>query len=1160
MGGFQVTIDDRPVRDDVWRLRHARTLVKILALNPDRSLHREQVMEMLWPGVDNHSAIGRMNQVLHAARRALLQSIGGDHEPQDIIRHQNQLLILLPGFPVRIDVREFEDAAALALRQEDLVQVDAALERYAGVLLPEDRYEEWSFAPRRELDHLFVSLLHTSATLLDARGNQAGAIDALRRSLAVDPSSEESHVRLMRLYAATGRRQRALQQFERLQETFRKGDIPELSAATIELHQAILENRFEALPQEPAQVQDDDYETDLQLFGRDAELSTFSRSVEEGLSGRGRVLLISGDAGIGKTVLAEQVATPWRTNGRALVYWGRCHPDVGVPAFWPWSQILRGYLADHDSATVDRDFGRGAALVAQIVPEVEDRIALQARNQRTTASRFELFEAVSSSIRRIAGHHPLLLVLDDLHWADRSSLLLLEYLAGEIRTSPVVVLATYRESDIDRHHPLHQTISQLNRYQENRSMALTGLSIEDAGRIVTSTAGLEPSGRLAAQIHELTEGNPFFVGEIARLLEQQDDLDTEEPLAIPAGVREIMRQRLSAVSSETRQVLDIAAVFGREFGVHLLSLVIETPRDHLVDILDEAVEARLLTERLSEPGMYRFSHALIRETLYDELGTSRRTEIHWAIAETLDHLYDANSEPHYSELAHHFYRATPRSDVADTANYLARAGQRAMEQVGFDEASGYFARALQVLDLATPVNYPWRCKLLLALADAQRSAGESLRSRETALQAATLARRLDLADQLAHAATTVAWSSMEIRPYDEQVIQLLEEALERIGTADSIPRVQLLSALVRALDYSGEIERRALLGQEAVAVARRIGDPDTLVDALESRMKSAVRADVLESTLTDAEEIIHLADRTGDGYMAILGHWWRIDVMLALGNVAEVDRSLEIAVSIAEERDEPRRRWEARSYQTMRAMLAGRFDEAEQLANVALEIGARAAPRPSRTTWVVQMLLIRLEQGRAAELESDLRERILTYGDYPYYRALLTLLLLDAGQDDEARKVYDRLIANRFADIPRDLIWLTTLSLLARLAHTFNDVETAGLLYDLLRPWPGRGVSPDAIEFCLGSSSHYIALLAATVGDHDGAKQSFAEAIAMHERMDAQPWLAHSLFACASWLHDSDGLPDEARALATRARQIASALGMTRLEQQSMGLLVAMRP
>lgn len=1159
MGGFQVSVAGSPVRDDVWRLRHARSLVKILALNPDRSLHREQVMEMLWPGVDNHSAIGRLNQVLHAARRALIQLIGSDQEPQNIIRHQNQLLVLLPEFAVEIDVREFEDAATRALRQRDLPAIEEAIERYTGVLLPEDRYEEWSIAPRQELDHLFVSLLHTSATLLGERGNQAAAIDALRRSLAVDPSSEESHVRLMRLYAATGRRQRALQQFARLQEIFRKGDIPELSAATMELHQAILENRFETLPPAPAQTRQEEYEPDLQLFGRDAEITALSRSIEEGLSWRGRVLLISGDAGIGKTVLAEQVATPWRTSGRALVYWGRCHPDVGVPAFWPWSQVLRGYLADHDSMTVGRDLGRGAALVAQLVPEVEDRIGMLARNQRTTASRFELFEAVSSSIRRIAGHHPLLLVLDDLHWADRSSLLLLEYLAGEMRSSPVVVLAIYRESDIDRHHPLHQTISLLNRQQENRSMVLTGLSIEDAGKIVSSTAGLEPSGRLAARIHELTEGNPFFVGEIARLLEQRDDGDAGEPLAIPAGIREIMRQRLSAVSAETRQVLDIAAVFGREFGIHMLSMVIETPRDRLVDILDEAVGARLLTERLSDPGMYRFSHALIRETLYDELGTSRRTEIHWAIANMLDQLYDANDELHLSELAHHFYRATPRSDVADTANYLARAGQRAMEQVGFDEASGYFARALQVLDLATPVNYPWRCKLLLALAGAQRSAGESLRSRETALQAATLARRLNLPDHLAHAATTVAWSSMEIRPYDEQVIQLLEEALERIGPADSIPRVQLLSALVRALDYSGEIERRATLGQEAVAVARRIGDHETLVDALESRMKSAVRPDVLESTLADAEEIIQLAERTGDGYMAILGHWWRIDVMLALGNMAEVDRSLEIAVAIAEERDEPRRRWEARSYQTMRAMLAGRFDEAEQLANVALEIGARAAPRPSRTTWVVQMLLIRLEQGRASELEADLRDRILTYGDYPYYRALLTLLLLDAGRDDEARKVYDRLVANRFEDIPRDLIWLTTLSLLARLAHAFNDVASAGLLYDLLRPWPERGVAPDAIEFCLGSSSHYIALLAATVGDHDGAKRSFAGAIAMHERMNAQPWLAHSLFACAAWIQESKGSTEEAGALATRARQIASDLGMTRLEQQSSDLLGAMQ-
>ncbi len=1157
MDAFQVIAFGHPVPNDSWRLRHARSLVKLLALHPERRMHREQVMELLWPGVDSHSAIGRLNQVLHAARRAVQMATGDRIDPQQVISNQNHLLVLFPDHPVWIDLRAFEDAANHALRQDDLGLVEQAMAAYGGELLPEDRYEKWTRQARRELDHLYVSLLQHYATLLEHRGDRSGAVEALRRSLSVDAANEESHVRLMRLFMVAGRRQRALQQFARLQEAIAREGTAELSASTLELHQAILDNRLDSGTSIPAASPPP--VPALQLFGRDAEIGALAGAIREGLTGRGRMLLLSGDAGIGKTTLAELVVAPWRASGEALVCWGRCHPDEGVPVYWPWTQVLRRYLAEHDPETINRDLGRSAALIAQIAPEIEDFIALQPGDQRQTASRFELFDAVSSALRRIASRRPLLLVLDDLHWADRSSLLLLEYLTGEIRSARIVVLGTYRESDIDRFHPLRQSISQLTRHPDNRVVALGGLSVEDAGKIIATTAGVEPSDRLASQIHGLTEGNPFFVGEIARLLGQKGDPDPEEPLSIPAGVREIMRQRLSAVSSETRTVLEVAAVFGREFGVHLLSLVLDRQRDELVDILDSAVEANLLTERTSEPGMYRFSHALIRETLYDELGTARRTDIHWQIAETLDHLYDMNTEQHLSELAHHFYRATPRSDVVDTANYLARAGQQAMDQVGFDEASGYFARALQVLDLATPVDYPWRCNLLLALADAQRSAGESLRSRETALQAATLARRLDLPELLAHAATTVAWASMELRPYDEQVIQLLEEALERIGTADSVPRVQLLSALVRALDYSGETDRRALLGQEAVAVARRMGDPETLVDALESRLKSVVRPDVLELSLADADEIIQIANRTGDGYMAIVGHWWRIDAMLGLGNIAEVDRSLDIAVAIAEERNEPRRRWEARCYQAMRAMLAGRFTEAERLADIALEIGRRPAPRPSKTSWAVQMLQIRLEQGRAAELESDLRERVATYGEYPYYRALLTLLLLDAGRRDEARALYDRLVSGRFADVPRDLAWLPTMALLARLVHEFADIRAAHDLYALLRPWPGRGVVPDGIEFCLGSSSHYIGLLAATVGDHQVVRQAFSEAIEMHERMDALPWLAHSLCALAGWLQDNGASPDEALSLANRARQIAGDLGMTRLLERSTSLIETVR-
>jgi tetratricopeptide (TPR) repeat protein len=362
----------------------------------------------------------------------------------------------------------------------------------------------------------------------------------------------------------------------------------------------------------------------------------------------------------------------------------------------------------------------------------------------------------------------------------------------------------------------------------------------------------------------------------------------------------------------------------------------------------------------------------------------------------------------------------------------------------------------------------------------------------------------------------------------------------------------VLGALVRALDYSGDIDRRARLGDEAVAVARRLNEPETLVHALEGRLKSAVRPENLDQTIADAEEIIRLASVVGDSYMAILGHWWRIDGMLGKGDIAAVDQSIAIGSQMAHERGEPRRIWEALCYQTMRALLSGHYDDAERLAAEALDVGQRPAPRPSWSTYIEHMFVIQREQGRLAELESNLRERVENYGHYPYYHALLTVLLAETGRMDEARESFNWIALQDFRNVPRDLLWLITLALLSEMAHALADVPRARLLYEMLSPCSKRAIVPDAIEVCLGSAAHYIGLLAETIGLDDETRRSYESAIAMNEAMDAAPYLAHSLFAYARWLSRTRLPEDTAHALemVSRALDIAQAKQMSQLARR----------
>ncbi|MDQ3677132.1 MAG: AAA family ATPase, partial [Actinomycetota bacterium] len=466
------------------------------------------------------------------------------------------------------------------------------------------------------------------------------------------------------------------------------------------------------------------------LVGRDRELAELRQGLERALAGHGGLYMVAGDPGVGKTALADAAGAEAVASG-ALVLWGRAWDGGGAPAYWPWLRILRRLATERDVTSTAAALGpEAAARLRRLIPDLtwgpEPRAAhddVQADPGESDAARFQLFDAVTSLLRGAAAGGPLVIILDDLHGADHPSLLLLGFLAMQLRDSPILVIGTYREAEARLDPQLAATLSDIIR--NGQRLPLRGLRERDVAAVVERVAGTRPADRVVRAIHEATEGNPFFIDEVVRLLSAEGRLDDAAKVVsvrIPDGVRETIRHRLDPLPDSTRILLLTAAVIGRNFRLDTLQRVCELEPAELDRALGEAVGTGVVVERTGALGGYSFSHGLIRETLYDDLGPQRRGQLHRAVGLALEEVYAADIEPHVAELAHHFFVAATAGELSKAIDYSVRAGERALELVAYEEASEHFERALQAYGLQERADVPRRCDLLLALGAAQSRA------------------------------------------------------------------------------------------------------------------------------------------------------------------------------------------------------------------------------------------------------------------------------------------------------------------------------------------------------------------------------------------------------------------------------------------------------
>ena len=890
------------------------------------------------------------------------------------------------------------------------------------------------------------------------------------------------------------------------------------------------------------------------FVGRQRELAELRAGLEDAVGGRGRFFLVVGEAGIGKTRLAEELAREAAERG-GVALWGRCWEGEGAPPYWPWVQVIRALLQGVPAEELRPAVGAGAPYLVPLVPELGERfrdLPALSTSPRSEHARFYLFDAVATLLRSAAQRTPLVLVLDDLQWADAPSLLLLQFLAHELRDVRILLLGTYREVEVRQAPAVAEILGALGR--DGHHVPLRGLGEEEVRRFLEETIGRSPAPVLVRAVHRETEGNPFFVDEIVRLLVAERALERHEDpspgrFPVPQGVREAIRRRLAPLPPPAREALALASVVGREFDLAILHRACGLDPEALLETLGPALAREIVVREPGGVGRYRFAHALIRETLYEELGPAERIRLHGQIGEVLEEVHRTDPTPHLTALAHHFLEAAPARGADKALVYSTRAGRHAAASLAYEAAAAHFQSALEVLGLARPGDERERCELLLARGDVQWKSGDGRGARETFQQAAEIARRIGDAPLLARSALGFAgegsrllWVRSEV--VDQPRIELLEEALHRLGDGDPGLRAQLLARLAINLYWAPEPERVVALSEEAVRLARQLGDPRLLAAVLRARWIALWRPEGAAERLAIADEILHLGERTGDRELALLGHRFRIVGFLEHGDVVATDREIEAWAQIAGELRQPLYLTDLAMWRATRAIMDGRFADGEEQAQRAVELGQREPDVQPILRHEIQTFLLHFHKGCLDQLVGRSQPRTGVPATM-FQRCARAFVWSETGRQAEARRELSALAKEGFP-LPRDGAWVVSMSLLSAVAAELNDRTSAAQLYELLMPYAGRvGIFAAGLA-CWGSVSYHLGLLASTLGRVADAIRHYEEAATVHERMGARPFLAWTQLAHARLLltRDAGARRGEAAALLTSALATARELGM----------------
>jgi tetratricopeptide (TPR) repeat protein len=878
------------------------------------------------------------------------------------------------------------------------------------------------------------------------------------------------------------------------------------------------------------------------FVGRAAELSELERGLADAAAGRGRLYLLCGEPGIGKTRLCDELSGLAQARGLDVA-WGRCWEAGGAPAYFPWLVVLQALAERLDDASLLGALGDGAGALRELLPGLRGRLPVSALLSGTAEeARFRLCHAVAQLLRSAARANGLLVVLEDLHAADEASLSLLGVLARELRATRALVVGTFRDVEARLTPEIGEALARVTR--EAQTLALARLDQRATQQLVSARLGARPD-ELPDAIFQRTQGNPLFIEEMLRLVQAQGE-SARLSGALPLGMREVIQRRLGRVAPPVRALLEVGAVSGDEVDAELLAEALGESTERVRGWLTAAVQAGVLVGSASP---YRFSHALFREVLDADLGEQRRRELHAALGRAWIQRSRFSEQAPHERIAHHLLDG-PAAGLELAVEHVERATERALCMFACEAAVQLLERARAALARAR-LEPRWLGKVLALLGRAQMLGGDRARGREACLEAAAIAREHADPELLAQAALAYG---LEITAalVNPGLVRLLEEALAALPPNDSPLRVSVTARLAAAMQPCADLQRPIALASGAIASARRLGDPATLLNALYTGMAAMMDIVDARERLPLNLEVEQLSQAAGDTERLLRTQARLVFDHMELADFASADARIESFARLAEQARASRYLWRAPLFRSMRAIIEGRFAVSEQLLAEARRLGELARDPQLERTLVFHREGLERAWERHDQMilgEPDCRRMRLDLYSGPHWQ--------NGGSAFTHSRLEDIAKVQLYLGLIPDGDW-PLVSNPPAFAHLGEPIACCGSraaaqrVYDLLYPARQRCISWGwTMLIWDGPAERVLGLLAQRLGRPEQALEHFETALAVLSKVGAAPYLARTRYETARLLRTLPGEPEQRRAreLLEQAAEGAARLGLSGLSR-----------
>jgi class 3 adenylate cyclase len=902
------------------------------------------------------------------------------------------------------------------------------------------------------------------------------------------------------------------------------------------------------------------------VIGRTIELATIRDAVKSTAAGEMHLaLLIAGEAGQGKTTLVAEAARA-AFDGGCCVLFGHCEEDLATP-YQLFAQALGHFVAHAPEEQLLAHVATYGSELAPLLPSLASRIRdlPPSKAADTDSERYLLFSAVIGLLALVSQRQPVVLVLDDLQWADTASLQLLRHIVAADQPMRVLILGTYRDSELSPTHPLLDALAALHRQSRVSRLELAGLDGSGVVAFMEAIAGYSldgPAIALARAVYRDTDGNPFFVSELLRHLSETGFIYQDatgrwvmdhplDQITLPNSLREIIAARVGRLGPDAVRALSLAAVIGRDFDLDLLSKATGTSPEELLDILDAASRSALVRELVHPQGRFIFVHALIQHTLYHDLGPTRRAWAHRRVAEALESICGDRTETRVGELARHWLGAGNPIDLLKAIGYSKQAADAALIALAPADAVLHYKNALDLCGNLVDPDPVLAIDLAIGLGTAQRQTGAPV-YRETLLDAAGRASDRGDTGRLVRAALANDRGFYSaVGAIDAAKVGILEAAAAGLSN-ESADRALVLATLCSELAHGSSLDRRQALAEEAVAIAESLHDDSVMVRVLNHIHIALQVPPLLSISLLRTAEALRLAERLGDPVQQFWAAQWRAEAAARAGDVEEMLRCIAIHGSMAEQLNQPIFTWDHAFVSAVPAQIAGDTERAEQLANEALRIGTESGQPDAATIFGAQLIIVSGQRGTMSDLTPLIEQMAADTPDISQwlFRSLLAKAYVEGDRFEDAIALLEEFSRANF-DLPQDQIWLTGMVDFAEAAIECRDPHYAGPLFDRLEPWADQ--LPATGGSALAPVSYYLGGLATVLGRFDEAESFLAQSAAFCTRAGAKFFAARTDLSLGT-LFAARGAPDDtrrAREFVSRAQAAAAAFGYGAVERRA---------